>query len=685
MRPMSRRWRQYLAGLLSRIKRRFDAADLDTGPALQRHGPVRWEALDDDPSFRLRFTLSPGVYRLRVNLRIHHIQAQPTHGITQIYLDEGQGESEAASWLLPFRSGEIAEGTFEVKQRSACRWDPMEHAGHFDLVDLEIQRIHPDQARHLAALSSAQAYRQNHPPLMSYAAWLRATQVRSAPVVTSSRGPAVGICLQGRSGDAAAFMRTMDSVWAQTHPDWHLYGVELDDRWAACPAPWRARWEQDPRFHPRPATPKAGVSEGWSWWLTEGDQLAPKALAAVVHAIESQPQAQMVYTDQDFVDVHGFRCDPYFKPDWSPELFEHFHYTGRATVWHRSLWCDWAEPWSVEDPIATLNTSVPKLLPENVVHCPLLAYHQAWVGLPASDTSSLAAAVGACLPRVAQGDRPRHPLVSIIIPTRDARHLLEQCIASIQSYTTYPAYEVIVVDNGSSEPETFAYFGLLQSTPGLQAKVLRVDGPFNYSAINNAAVNLATGEVLVFLNNDIEITTPDWLEELVYWATRPGVGCVGAKLHFPDRRIQHAGIVLGMGGVAGHAHRGEPSDSMGYVARLTMPHNVSAVTGAAMAVQKSIFERAGRFDEAQLPVAYNDVDLCLKIRALGYRNVFTPFAEMVHHESATRGQDTDPVKRQRLAKEEAVVRQRWGHIIQADPMYNPQLSLRSEHLELAAP
>jgi GT2 family glycosyltransferase len=490
-------------------------------------------------------------------------------------------------------------------------------------------------------------------------------------------------------------MQTLDSVRAQSHTGWQLHGVYMGDAWQACPQAWREAWLADPRFHWAPERePSSGPLPGrdlqtsgvdWCWWLPVGDQLAPQALSAVAQAIQTSSQAQVVYTDQDFIDRHGLRCNPYFKPDWSPDLFEQFEYTGRASVWHRSVWECSSWPSEGGNPLAVLSPCLPLLPPDHIVHCPVLAYHQIWTGGDEPDAMALAQGVGVWRPFNGQRVLAHTPKVSIIVPTRDARHLLAQCIDSIHARTTYKDYEIIVVDNGSTDPDSLAYFAELQMEPDPRARVLRVDGPFNYSAINNAAVTIARGEVLIFLNNDIEITTPNWLQEMVFWATRSGVGCVGAKLHFPNHRIQHAGIVLGMGGVAGHAHRGEPSDNLGYFGRLILSHNVSAVTGAAMAVQKQIFEQAGRFDDDQLPVAYNDVDLCLKVRALGYRNVYTPWAQMLHHESATRGEDTDPVKRQRLATEEARVRERWGNIIDADPMYNPHLSLHSEHVELAAP
>jgi GT2 family glycosyltransferase len=275
------------------------------------------------------------------------------------------------------------------------------------------------------------------------------------------------------------------------------------------------------------------------------------------------------------------------------------------------------------------------------------------------------------------------PLVSLIIPTRNGVDLLKQCIDSIRTKTTYAPYEIIVVDNGSDEQATLDYLHSQASAGNI--RVIRDDRPFNYSALNNGAIASANGELVGLINNDIEVISDTWLDEMVSLALQPGVGAVGAKLLYPDGKIQHAGVVIGMGGVAGHAHRLFPRDSFGYFSRNALISSFSAVTAACLIVRKSIYQQVGGLNEADLAVAFNDVDFCLRIREAGYRNVYTPYAELYHHESATRGTEDNPVKKARFAREVAYMHERWGDLLQRDPAYSPNLALDNTDFSLAWP
>ena len=254
---------------------------------------------------------------------------------------------------------------------------------------------------------------------------------------------------------------------------------------------------------------------------------------------------------------------------------------------------------------------------------------------------------------------------------------------SIRDKSTYKNYEILLMDNGSDDPEALAYFAEQAQTPNF--RVIRDDSPFSYSAINNLGASQATGDVLCFLNNDIEVISHDWLEELVSQACRPGIGAVGAKLLYPNTTIQHAGVVLGIGGWAGHAHKGFSLYAHGYVGRASLASNFSAVTGACMAVQKKHFDQAGGFDEVNLKVACNDVDLCLRFAEMGLRNLFTPHALLFHHESATRGYEDTPEKKARFQKEVDYMWKRWPVMMANDPAYSPYLSLDHEDFGLAWP
>jgi GT2 family glycosyltransferase len=274
------------------------------------------------------------------------------------------------------------------------------------------------------------------------------------------------------------------------------------------------------------------------------------------------------------------------------------------------------------------------------------------------------------------------PLVSVIVPTRDRAALLAACAEGVLERTDYPAIEFLIVDNGSTEAATHALFSRLRSDP--RVRILPAPGPFNYSALNNHAAAEARGEVLLLLNNDIEVMADDWLRELVSHAVRPDVGAVGAKLLYTDGTLQHGGVITGVGGAADHYRLGVAREDTGYFGSLAMVREVAAATGACLALRRSVFEAVGGLDEANLAVAFNDVDFCLRIRAAGWRILWTPFAELYHLESASRGQDLTAEKAQRFARELGYLRRHWGKVLMRDPFYNPNLELDGAADALAA-
>lgn len=274
------------------------------------------------------------------------------------------------------------------------------------------------------------------------------------------------------------------------------------------------------------------------------------------------------------------------------------------------------------------------------------------------------------------------PRVSIIIPTRDRVDLLERCVAGILHRIDYPDIEILIVDNQSEESATRAYLRKLSSDRRM--RILSYDRPFNYSAINNLGASQATGPLLCLLNNDIEVIAADWLREMASHASRPGVGAVGAVLYYPDDTMQHAGVITGLGRVAGYAHFRLPRGDPGYFRRAALVQNLSAVTAACLVMRKCLYEELGGLNETELAVA-NDVDLCLRIREAGHRIVWTPHAQLYHHESASRGSDTDADKLERFCGEVAYMMRRWGHVLDRDPYYNPNLRLDGSAFGLAFP
>ena len=274
------------------------------------------------------------------------------------------------------------------------------------------------------------------------------------------------------------------------------------------------------------------------------------------------------------------------------------------------------------------------------------------------------------------------PLVSLLIPTRNGIEILKPCLESILANTDYPNYEILLIDNNSDDPKTLQF--LEAAANRARVKVIQDKGPFNYSAINNRAAAVAEGSLLAFVNNDIEPINANWLSEMVAEALQPETGAVGAMLYYPNDRVQHAGVILGIAGprlvdgVAGHAFKQFPRGHGGQMNRMRVRQNYSAVTAACMLVRREIFDAVGGFDTENLPVSFNDVDLCLRIREAGYRNLWTPFAEMYHHESASRGKEDTPAKQARANREIKYMREKWGPLLDADPAYNPNLTLVHE-------
>jgi GT2 family glycosyltransferase len=265
------------------------------------------------------------------------------------------------------------------------------------------------------------------------------------------------------------------------------------------------------------------------------------------------------------------------------------------------------------------------------------------------------------------------PMVSIVVPTRDRAELLQRCIDSVREQTRYPNYEIVIVDNGSREKRAVDLLARYAAQPGIE--VLRIDAPFNYSALNNEAAARAGGSMLCLLNNDIEVISPDWLDTLVGYAALPQSGAVGAALWYPEDRLQHGGVLLGIGDVAGHLHHMLPRGARGYFGRAVLAQQLSAVSAACLVVRKSLFDEVRGLDAEHLAVAFNDVDFCLKLHAAGYQNIYVPFAELYHHESASRGSDTKAANVERFRKEAAWMHARWKAQVRVDPFYNPNLAL----------
>ena len=443
--------------------------------------------------------------------------------------------------------------------------------------------------------------------------------------------------------------------------------------------------------------------------MDHDDLLAEHALFWVADAILDHPDAGLIYSDEDKIDLNGVRQDPYFKPNWNPDLFLSQNLISHLGVYKVALLREikgFRSGFEGAQDYDLALRCIEQLNPEQIIHIPRVLYH--WRIHSASTASSLATkpyallngerALNEHLERMNISGKAKHvdygyrihyalpenpPLVSLIIPTRNGLNLLQQCIDSILTKTTYPNYEILIIDNGSDDPDILSYFKRFDNQSNI--RVIRDDQPFNYSALNNAAVKLSKGTIIGLINNDIEVISADWLSEMVSLALQPGVGAVGAKLWYANDTLQHGGVVVGIGGVAGHSHKGFSKWHRGYCLRTSLVSNYSAVTAACLVIQKAIYDTVGGLNETDLKVAFNDVDFCLKVKAAGYRNIWTPYAELYHHESATRGTEDTPEKKARFMQEVNYMQTRWGQTLQIDPAYSPNLSLYHEDFSFAWP
>jgi len=505
----------------------------------------------------------------------------------------------------------------------------------------------------------------------------------------------------------------VESIRAQFYPHWRL--VLVDD--ASTRSETRdalVEVQTDPKIRVLRRETGGGISAATNTGIAEADGdyiafvdhddlLEPDALLQVVRAIE-HTDADVVYTDEDKIDEAGEqRFDPHYKPAWSPELLLAQNYISHLTVIRREL----------IDRVGGLNSEFDgsqdhDLLlrcteqANEIVHVPMVLYH--WRAAEGSTASGFGEksypweagrrVVEQALARreiagiSEKGDRPGtyrvkravsgSPMVSILIPFRDQPKLLEQCIRSILDKTEYEHYEIIGLDNQSAQPATLDVMRRLSDLDS-RVRFETFDEPFNFSAINNFGAELATGEHLLLLNNDTEVISPGWLGAMLAHSQREEVGAIGAKLLYPDNRIQHAGAILGIGGVAGHSHKFVANDANGYFSRPHLTQNVSAVTGACLMVKKVLYEELGGLEERYLSVAFNDIDFCIRLREIGLLNIYEPAAVLYHHESISRGYEDSEEKQKRFALEVGYMQFRHALTLAGtDAYFNPNFASHSE-------
>ncbi|BAZ45967.1 TPR domain protein [Chondrocystis sp. NIES-4102] len=437
-------------------------------------------------------------------------------------------------------------------------------------------------------------------------------------------------------------------------------------------------------------------------FLSQGDILAINSLYQIAELLNRHPEADIIYSDEDLVNEAGKYYNPYFKPDWCPDSFLSRMYTGQLGVYRHSTIQE-TGGFRTGYQTALIYDLVLRLTEKtnNIFHIPKILYHGRISATDVKEINKIKEnkrAIEDALNRRRESGRviennqiagiytirysiTTYKLVSIIIPTKNRGEILDKCLKSIFEKTTYPHYEVLIIDNGTEEENTLKIIQQWQNNHPDKCFCYRLDIAFNYSKLNNFGVSKAKGDYLLFLNNDTEIITKDWIEGMVEQAQRNSIGVVGAMLLYPDNTIQHAGVILGIRGVASHSHKYFQDIDPGYLNQLVATNNYSAVTAACLMCRREIFQEVNGFDET-LQVAFNDVDFCLKIKTQGYNNIWLPYVVLYHYESQSRGEDDTPEKQARFQQEVATMNSRWGKLIEQDPCYNINLSNTKEDYSL---
>lgn len=734
---------------LQKILGRYRIKHLVAAPSVRSPSPAHEVA-----SCRLMLLgdLKEGWYMLEVAVDLPRAKC-----IAKVQLSFLDVSVEPITYSLPIRSSRTAKRLIHIPASAHLYFEPFASEGEFSLRTFCLTRVsqhfahsriktkllnrHPLYYKRLFSTQEKNnvhahlwedynnIFERSPKELISYEEWITRIEQTAIPSLKEQQQqttqwasrPLFSIITPTYNPPLSILRDCLDSVLTQSYPHWELCIaddastqpaiVDLIKDYASRDS--RIRFvirEKNGHIAQASNTALKLATGDFIVLLDHDDTLPNHALWTVAKTLQTRPNAQIIYSDEDKLDLNGHRCEPFFKPDWSIDLLRSQNYISHLGVYRHTLikqvggfreGFEGSQDYDLLLRCTTLLTDT-----TGIVHIPHILYHwrmsdQSASGNAENKTYATESArqalqehsdtlkTNAKVSVIANGLYRHHwpiptsqPLISLLIPTRDKLELIECCVRSILDKTTYRNYEILILDNGSIDPETLKFFTTIQAEDD-RIKVLRWDHPFNYSAINNFGSRQANGEILGLINNDIEVISPNWLTEMVSHAIRPDVGCVGAKLFYADDSIQHAGVILGIGGVAGHSHKYFEHHRGGYFSQLRIVRNVSAVTGAALLLRKSLFENVGGLDGGKLKVAFNDVDLCLKVRHMGFINVWTPFAELYHHESKSRGQDITPQQKNRAEYEANVMIQRWGNELYNDPYYSPNLTLIHEDFSLS--
>jgi len=568
-------------------------------------------------------------------------------------------------------------------------------------------------------------HKENIPAALSYNDWVRwydtfsqyDRQAINQRIKQMNYKPLISVIMPVYNSQEKWLRLAIESVYRQLYPNWELciaddcssqtHVREVLEEYQRKDSRIKVVFRSENGHISKASNSALDLAEGeFIALLDHDDELSEHALYLVVEELNRNKELDFIYSDQDKIDTNGERYDPYFKPDFNPDLLRSQNYVDHLSVFRTSIVRNlggWRPEFDGSQDYDMVLRVVERTTPSRVRHIPYVLYHWRSVsGSIASDAGDKGYAASRSRQALAEHLRrlgieakitsnypalsihrvvyplpAEPPLVSVIVPTKDGIEFLKPCIDGLLNKTDYPKFEVIVVNNCSEKPETHTF--LTNVSTDSRIKVLDYNQPpFNYSRINNFAVREAAGDILVFLNNDVEVINRDWLREMVSHAIRPEIGAVGARLYYPDDTVQHAGVFLGYKGRAGHFYRYTPRYWMGHWARGVLTQNLTAVTAACMVIRRAVFDAVGGFDEENFSITFNDVDLCLRIHQKGYRNLYTPFAELYHLESKTRGLLA-------IRSEEDYFVEKWKYLLESDPAYNPNITLESEDLSPAFP
>lgn len=672
-------------------------------------------------------TAEPLIFRATSNKRIQADFGVMTNASSIRFdpMESSDGDTEYLS-LRDIEVKPISRRTFYGSILNDLAPTPLKGARALTRLTLDTAIKGPSAAakllkqRHRAAQVNSHSYR---PETMSYQDWIKAFDtIRKSDVAAIkdqisklSDPPTISIILPVYNTDPRLLKECLNSVLSQFYPFWELCIAddcsttpqtrEIIAQYARNESRIKYVFRKENGHISKASNSALGLASGdWVALLDHDDVLPPHALYRVSQKIIENPQVKLIYSDEDKIDEQGNRCEPYFKSQWNERLFFEQNMISHLGVYHRKLIEQvggFREGYEGAQDHDLALRCVERIRPHQILHIPEVLYH--WRILPGStakQSSEKSYALTAAEKSITNAIERRQlkatvqadpktsycrlkyhlpeeaPLVSIIIPTRDGLDVLEPCIDSVSRLTDYQNFEILIVDNQSSDPETLSYFRKFEKNKTI--RVLSYDQPFNYAAINNYAVKKCRGSLICFLNNDTEVISREWLTEMVAELHQRDVGAVGAKLLYTDNTVQHAGVILGVGtkdGVAGHGLLGISKSEGGYFSYAQLSREVSAVTAACLLTTRETFQEVGGFNELDLAVAFNDIDLCLKIREAGFKIVWTPHALLHHHESKSRGLEDTAEKQARFSNEVNYMLKTWGDALKHDPYYNPNLSL----------